>query len=266
MPSLAWPRIFAPGRDVAGERDHAHPGVLRERCSDRWTAPAHDVHDAGREDLREQLTQFQGRKRRLFGGLEHAGVAGGERRAELPCGHHQRVVPRRDRRHDADRVTADHAGEARQVFAGDGARHRAAGAREEPEHVRDGRDLVVQRRGQRLPAVQRLDFRERRAVRLDAIRKLQQQRRAVLWSGARPALERRVRRFHCRVDLPARGLRHLRQHLARRRVQDLLDLALARDELAVDEQSGLHVSHLLDKGSRTRTAAQVPPCSSVRVR
>ena len=41
--------------------------------------------------------------RRLLGGLEHHGVAGGERRGQLPDGHQDGEVPGDDLAHDAER-------------------------------------------------------------------------------------------------------------------------------------------------------------------
>ena len=56
---------------------------------------------SGKPDLADQLRQPQRRERRLLGGLEHHGVAAGERRAELPGRHQQREVPRDDLAHHA---------------------------------------------------------------------------------------------------------------------------------------------------------------------
>ena len=54
----------------------------------------------------DQLGEAQRRERRLLGGLEDDGVAGGERRAELVAAHQQREVPGDDRADDADRLAA----------------------------------------------------------------------------------------------------------------------------------------------------------------
>ena len=50
--------------------------------------------------------------------LEHDGVAGGERRRELPDRHHHRVVPRRHLGAHADRLAPDERGVAGHVLAG----------------------------------------------------------------------------------------------------------------------------------------------------
>ena len=231
---------LAAGRDVAGQRNHPHLRVLREWRADAAAAAADDVHDASRENLREQLTELQRGERRLLGRLQHDRVARRERRAELPGRHHERVVPRRDRRHDADRVAADHAGEPGKVFARNGTCQGPTGAGEEAEHVGDRGDLVVERGRQRLAAVLRFHFREPSAIGLDAVRELQQEVRAVLRRSASPARERRVSRFHRHVDLGARRFGNAGQHLAGGRVQHVFDLAFACDEFAVDQESGLH--------------------------
>ena len=70
-------------------------------------------------------------QRRELAGLEHDGVAGGQRGPELPGGHVERVVPRRDRGDDPERVTTDHRGVARLVLAGGLALEEAAGRGEE---------------------------------------------------------------------------------------------------------------------------------------
>ena len=258
MPSLACPRIFAPvatspvseimrtcGCFVSGAPTEA------PRPHTTLTTPA------GRISARSSPS-LSAVERGLLRGLEHAGVAGRDRGAELPRGHHERVVPRRDRRHDAHRVAADHAGVAGEVLARDCAGHGAAGAREKAEHVGDRGDLVGECGRIGFAAVPGLEPRIGLAVRLDAVGEPQQQRGAVLRRRARPAVEGGVGSLHRGVDLAARGLGHLREHLARRRVQHLLDLALARDELAVDEQSGLHVS-LAGVASRTQAPGPARP-------
>ena len=60
-------------------------------------SPVIDVEHAGRAGSpRISSHQPQQRERGLLGRLEHDGVAGGERGADLPDRHHQRVVPRGD--------------------------------------------------------------------------------------------------------------------------------------------------------------------------
>ena len=89
---------------------------------------------------------LQRRQRRRLGRLEHDRVAGGERRADLPDRHHQRVVPGRDLADDADRLAADERGVALDVLAGGLALQVAGGAGEEAQVVGDDRHLVARAR------------------------------------------------------------------------------------------------------------------------
>ena len=110
------------------------------------------------------LGELQRRQRRLLRRLDDDGVAAGKSRRELPGRHHQRIVPRRDRADDADRIAADHRGEPGHIFAGHGAMHVAHGAGEEAEAIGDRRHLVLQHADARLAAIQRLERGERFGV------------------------------------------------------------------------------------------------------
>ena len=155
--------------------------------------------------------ELQRRQRRLLGRLEDDGVAAGERRRELPRRHHQRVVPRRDRADDADRIAPDHRGMAGQVLARRRAMHGAHRAGEEAEAVDDRRHLVVQHADARLAAVQRLERGERLGLAFDGVGELQQQRRALRRRRARPGREGLLRGVDGRVDLLKRGFREARR-------------------------------------------------------
>ena len=110
------------GIDAAGQRHHGDLGVTDQRVAGRRAAAGDDIHHAFGEDVGDDLGELQRRQRRLLGRLDDDGVAAGESRRELPGGHHQRIVPRRDRADHADRIAADHRGVARHVFAGHGRR------------------------------------------------------------------------------------------------------------------------------------------------
>ena len=63
-----------------------------------------DVHDARRQlGLSQDIAEQERGERGRLGGLEHDGVAGGERGRDLPREHQQREVPRDDLARDADR-------------------------------------------------------------------------------------------------------------------------------------------------------------------
>ena len=89
----------------AGERDLVDVGMRGERGAGGLAEAGDDVDDARREaGLHDQLAEAQRRERRLLGGLQHDGAAGGQRRRELPGRHQQREVPRDDLADDADRL------------------------------------------------------------------------------------------------------------------------------------------------------------------
>ena len=68
-------------RDRAGQRDHRDLGLRDQRRADGVAAAADHVDDAGRKQLRADRRELERGERRLLRGLEHHGVAGGERRA-----------------------------------------------------------------------------------------------------------------------------------------------------------------------------------------
>ena len=189
----------------------------------------------------QMVAELERGERRLLGGLEHHGVAGGQRRAQLPGGHHQWIVPRRDGGDHADGIAADHAGEARQVFTGHRAVHGAARAGEEAEHIGDGRNLVVERGRQRFAAVLRFERGEVRRLRPRCDRRVS----AAGWrdpsapwrpSRQRPSAAASTAALTCSFV----GLGHLRDDLAGGRIEHVLLVPLALDQLAVNEQFRVH--------------------------
>ena len=133
------------GGDVAGERDHRDLRVVDQRAADALAAADHDVdaRPPGRS-RRAICASFSAVSGVCSDGLRTTVLPPASAGAELPGRHHQRIVPRRDRGDDADRIAADHRGVAGQVFAAPtmpGMRAHRAG--EEAEAVDDRRDLVV---------------------------------------------------------------------------------------------------------------------------
>jgi len=174
-------------------------------------------------------------KRRLFGRLQHLRVPRGERGRELPDGHHQRVVPRRDPADDAERLAADHRRVPAHVLAGRLALEHAARAGEEPDVVGRDRHLVARVR-QRLADVARLELREFLGVLVDQVGQLEQHLRALARRRVAPLLVRLLRGFHRAVDVRLRPARNLRDRLARRGIDHLHRPALGRvDPLTADE-------------------------------
>src|SRR6188474_1671397 len=84
------------------------PSSRCTRLSDSAAAPAIHLPVSG-EPVRETMS--------MSGCVTSEEPAGRQRRADLPGGHHQRVVPRRDLAHDAGRLTPDDRGAARCVLA-----------------------------------------------------------------------------------------------------------------------------------------------------
>jgi len=91
--SAAALRIYAAGRDVAGQRGHADLGVADEADADRVAVTGDDVEDALGEEVAGQFGEPDRRQRGVLGGLQDQRVAGHQRRADLPDRHQQRVVP-----------------------------------------------------------------------------------------------------------------------------------------------------------------------------
>ena len=102
-------------------------------------SPVITLKTPGGKMLLRELGEPKRRKRRLLGRLDDRDVPGRERRAELPDGHHQRVVPRRDAGRDTDGLATDHRRVATHVLAGALPLETARGAGEEAQVVRPSR-------------------------------------------------------------------------------------------------------------------------------
>ncbi len=101
-------RLPAAGR--AGEADHVDAGVGGDRLADDGAGAGDQVeHTGGQADLVDDLGEDERVERCHFARLEHHGAAGGERATDLADDLVQRVVPRRDRPDDADRLLDDEA-------------------------------------------------------------------------------------------------------------------------------------------------------------
>ena len=71
--------------------------MRHERRSGGFAESIHDVHDTRRQsNLFEPVCDFHHRERCLLSGFQHAGAPRGNRRCQLPGGHHQGIVPRND--------------------------------------------------------------------------------------------------------------------------------------------------------------------------
>ena len=85
------------GRDRPGEAQVMHPRMRRERRARLRPGPRHHVERAGRQARRlGQPRDGQRGQARLLGGLEHAGIAGRQRRPDRPADDLHRIVPGHD--------------------------------------------------------------------------------------------------------------------------------------------------------------------------
>ena len=195
-----------------------------------------DVEHAGRQDVRGDLGQDQGRQRRSGRRLEDDRVAGRERRSDLPAGHHDRVVPRRDRGDDADRLAPDHRGEAGHVLVDRLALHhpcahrrRSAGCRPRPGSRRSPRRLACRRSSTRGDRARRPGPRCASA----SLRSIPLRSPGVVCCQVSKAVAGGLR---SPVDVLGRGRLDLGDDLAVGRVLDVERLARRRiDPFAVDE-------------------------------
>ena len=190
-----------PGRDRTGQRNHADLLVPGERVADRFPATKQHVQNARREDIFCQLCQLQRGQGRDLRGLNHHAVPCRQRGGQLPGGHHQRVVPRRDRGHHAHRIAANHRRVAVKVLARCQTVQAAGGPGKETENVDHRRNFIPQRAVQRLAAVEGLEPGKRLTVRFNRIRQLQQALGAGFRRRLSPRRKSTVSRQHRRGDL-----------------------------------------------------------------
>jgi hypothetical protein len=138
----------APGAgDRAGEADPPYVGMGDKRGAGFGAVSLDHVEHAGGEPgLGGDVGQQRRGQRRPLGWFEHDGVAGGERRGDLPGGQHQRGVPRGDQHARAGRIPRDVVG----VAAGVEVVVAQAGQpiREKAEVVRDPRHHAAQVRAE----------------------------------------------------------------------------------------------------------------------
>ncbi len=195
-------------------------GCADQRVADVRAGAGQDVDDAGREDLGQDLGEGEGAQRRPGGRLQDDRVAGRQGRTELPGGHVERVVPRRDRGDDADRVAPDDRGVAGHELVGGQAVHDARGAGEEAEQVRTDADLV-DGGADRLAGVGALEAAELVGVGFERVGDLEHQERAILRRRLLPGLEGLGRGVHRAVDVLLRARRDVGDDLVVGRVDDV---------------------------------------------
>ena len=238
------------GAHRARDRHHLRSGVLDQRAAGVPVTADH-VEDPRRQELAAELGQQRGAGRGGVAGLEHDGVAGSQRRGDLPDHHQQRVVPRRDLTDDADRLAAYPRGVVGHVLTRRTTLQHPRGAGEEPEVVRGVRHLLGHGEPLRLAGVETLDPIDLLDAGVDRIGDLQHRGGSVLRGGLTPRLERRRRSpvgaVHVLGTRPRRG----RVGLPGRRVDDVVGLAGGSGHpLAVDDVLEGRVSHDADPSAR----------------
>ena len=168
----------AAGRRLAGECDLGDALVLGERLAGFDAEAVDDVEDAGGQEVADEVHQHHDAHGRLFGGLQHDAVAGGERGSELPAGHEEREVPRDDLADDAERLV-EVVGDGVVVDFGDRAFLGADAAGEVAEVVDGERNVGGGRLADRLAVVEGFSEREQLQVLLHAVGDLEEDGGAV---------------------------------------------------------------------------------------
>ncbi len=247
-----------PGIDAARQRDHRDLRMIDEGMAGRRSVAGDDVHHAFGEDVGDDLGKLQRRQRSLLGRFDDDRVAARQSRGEFPGGHHEGIVPRRDRAHHADGIAADHRGMASHVLARHGSMHVAYGTGKEAKAIGNRRHLVLQNADPWLAAIQRFENGEPLRLPIDGIGELQEQARALGGGRARPGLERLRGSIHRFVDLRGRGIGELDDRLLGLGIDHGLGRFGAGDEIRANQH--LRVEHGL---SSTRCAG-LPATLTIR--
>ena len=164
-PSSRWTRLRSAAALAATSLPARTEPVTETIAGTSWStiarpvsrSPQMTLKHARRQELGGDLGEQRRARRGRVARLEHDGVAGGDRRRELPHRHHHRVVPRGDLGAHADRLAADQRRHVRHVLAGALALEVAGGGGEEADLVDHRRHLLRRRQGDRLAGVLDLD-------------------------------------------------------------------------------------------------------------
>ena len=224
----------------SGEGDLVH--LCRDQRRAGFTVAGHDVDDTfGQPDLGADLCKGERRQGRVFGRLQHHGIARRQRGRDLPGEHQKGKVPRDDLAADADRPGArkllgQHLGPAGMVV-------------EMPRHQRH---VDVAAFTDRLAVVERFKHGKEAFAFLDVAGKRVKPLRPFMARKPAPAGLCRAGGLHRPGHVPGASRRHLGQHLARRGVRRGEGLAGLRegpvDEMAKGSarlQPGPHLARCL---------------------
>ena len=150
----------------AREGDLVHARMARERRACRFAETGDDIQHAFRHaGLHGEFAEEQRRERRLLGGLEDDGIAGGQRGSQFPRGHQQRKVPWDDLADHAQGLAHRIGEELRPGRVGDAdgdgvSLDLRSPARHVVEHIRRQRNIGHPGHAHRLAVVQRFELRE----------------------------------------------------------------------------------------------------------
>ena len=236
------------GRRVAGERDLVDARMFDERLPDRRSGAGDDVQHARRQpDLDRNLTERDGRQRRLAGRLEDDGVAARQRRRHFPGRQQQRKVPGHDGRDDANRL-AQRVGEVVPLDGDCLPHHLVSPAGVVLEALGRRRNLDVPRLADRLPVVNRFEPCDLVGPLHEAVRQPAHETPALARRHLAPrSVECRTSRRHRRVHIRHPSRSHRGNHLFRRGIDDVHRLArrggapFVVDEEVLFKDSGWHV-------------------------
>ncbi|CAH0263676.1 hypothetical protein SRABI76_03553 [Microbacterium oxydans] len=208
--------------------------MLRERRSGLDAESVDDVHDAGRQQVADDVEQEQQGCRGLLGRLDDDAVACGERGRELPHGHEDREVPRDDLTDHAERLM-EVVRDGVLIELADAALLRPQHAGEVAEVVDRERDVGGERLAHRLAVLPGLGDGDLLEVLLDAVGDPVEDDGALRRARLAPAREGLPRDLDRPIDVFARATADFRERLAVDGADVLEVLALDRiDELAAD--------------------------------
>ena len=201
-----------------------------------------DIDHTFRIDVLQHSDQLQRGQRGQLGWLQHHRTSGGQRRCQLPCGHHQRVVPWRNTGDNTNRITPYHRGIAFHIFTGGNARHAAHSACHKAENINTGIHLF-NRSTNRLARIERFQTSECLAFGFQPIGQFVQQCRPVTRCACSKSGEGFLRRPDGSIDLFRAGLGNAADSGTGCRVDHWYRLAVTGHDIPVDQKLGL-VGHL----------------------
>ena len=205
--------FFAAG-DAAGKRDFIDARMLGEQLTGhRAAAWQHVEHAVRHACFAVDFRQLQGGERGHFARLKDHRVAGRQRRRGFPQGDLNRIVPRADTRHHAERFATriDERGIAQRDLL---ALQRRDQARVVLQHVCAGNDIHAGGFAQRLAGIQSFQRGQLVVAPAQDIYRAAQNARTLHRGHRRPDLLAFACGGNGAVDVVAASLMHLRQHFA----------------------------------------------------